>query len=90
MRHCAAKHIPMVVVKYQCEKVKQAFVRIRDRNAVLSFRPVRVLNKPQTANQETPNRAVSSPINRTAYPPSRASRERQVNVYSDGSRSPSV
>jgi hypothetical protein len=43
MRHCAEKHIPMVVVKYQREKVKQAFVRIRDRNEVLSFRPVRVL-----------------------------------------------
>ena len=43
MRHCAEKHIPMVVVKYKNEKVKQAFVRIRDRNEVLSFRPVRVL-----------------------------------------------
>jgi len=43
IRHCAAKHIPMVVVKYQREEVRQAFVRRRDRNEVLSFRPVRVL-----------------------------------------------
>ncbi len=43
MRQCAAKHIPMVVVKYQREEVRQAFVRRRDRNEALSFRPVRVL-----------------------------------------------
>lgn len=39
MRHCAAQHIPMVVVKYQ---YKQAFIRIKDREVVLSFLPRRV------------------------------------------------
>jgi TniQ len=66
MGHCVAKQIPMVFVKYAYNKSKQAFVRLKDRNAALSFRPVRVLNKPKAANQERPNRAVSSPINRTA------------------------
>ncbi len=61
--HCAAKHIPMVLVKNAYHETRQAFVRIKDRGAVLSFRPVRVLNKPQAANQKPPNRAVSSPIN---------------------------
>ena len=35
--HCAAKHIPMVFVKYPHRETRQAFVRIKDRNAVLSF-----------------------------------------------------
>ncbi len=35
MGYCAAKHIPMVVVPY--DGSRQAFVRIKDRNAVLSF-----------------------------------------------------
>jgi hypothetical protein len=42
MRHCAAKHIPMILMKYRSEEIKQAFVRLRDRDAVLSFRPRRV------------------------------------------------
>ena len=65
MGHSAAKQIPMVFVKYAYNESKQAFVRLKDRNAVC-FRPVRVLNKPKAANQKRPNRAVSSPINRTA------------------------
>ena len=36
MRHCTAQRIAMVTVKYPH---KQAFIRIRDRDAVLSFRP---------------------------------------------------
>ena len=64
--HCAAKHFPMVLVKNAYHETRQAFVRIKDRGAVLSFRPVLVLNKPQAANQKPPNRAVSSPINGTA------------------------
>jgi hypothetical protein len=63
--HCAAKQIPMVLVKNAYNEARQAFIRIKDRNAVLSFRPVRVLNKPQGANQKPPNRAVSSPISCT-------------------------
>jgi hypothetical protein len=39
MQHCVWNHIPMVVVKYRYGKSKQAFIRIRDRDAVLSFRP---------------------------------------------------
>jgi hypothetical protein len=50
--HCAAKHIPMVLVKNAYHETRQAFIRIKDRGAVLSFRPVRVLNKPLAANQE--------------------------------------
>jgi TniQ len=64
--YCAAKHIPMVLVKNAYHETRQAFVRIKDRGAVLSFRPVRMLNRPKAANQKRPNRAVSSPINRTA------------------------
>jgi transcriptional regulator with GAF, ATPase, and Fis domain len=37
MEHCAAKQIPMVFVKYAYNESKQAFVRLKDRNAVLSF-----------------------------------------------------
>lgn len=37
MRHCAVKHIPMVVMKR-----RQAFIHIEDRDAVLSFRPLSV------------------------------------------------
>ena len=58
MRYCAAKQIPTVLVKYAYNEARQAFIRIKDRNAVLSFRPVRVLNKPQAANQKPPNRTV--------------------------------
>src|ERR1019366_5447708 len=58
MRYCAAKQIPTVLLKYAYNEARQAFIRIKDRNAVLSFRPVRVLNKPQAANQKPPNRTV--------------------------------
>ncbi len=37
--YCAAKHIPLVLVKNAYDARKQAFVRLKDRNAVLSFRP---------------------------------------------------
>jgi hypothetical protein len=49
MGHCAAKHIPMIVVPYN--ESKQAFVRLKDRNAVLSYRPVRVWNQQQSAER---------------------------------------
>lgn len=49
--HCAAKHIPMILVKNAYCETRQAFVPIRDRNAVLSFRPVHAFNKPQAANR---------------------------------------
>jgi hypothetical protein len=39
MQHCVSNHIPMVVVKYRYGESKQAFIRIKDRDAVLSFRP---------------------------------------------------
>lgn len=42
MQHCVSNHIPMVVVKYRYLKSKQAFTRIKDRDAVLSFRPLSV------------------------------------------------
>ncbi len=37
--YCAAKHIPMVLVKGAYHDTRQAFVRLKDRDAVLSFRP---------------------------------------------------
>jgi hypothetical protein len=37
MRHCAVKHVHMVVMKTM--KTKQAFIRIEDRDTVLSFKP---------------------------------------------------
>jgi hypothetical protein len=38
MGHCSANHIPMIVLKHRYYDGKQAFVRMKDRNAVLSFR----------------------------------------------------
>jgi hypothetical protein len=40
MRYCAAKHISMVLVKYRHEETKQSFVRVKDRNELLSFQTV--------------------------------------------------
>ncbi len=47
--YCAAKHIPMIVVPYHGSR--QAFVRIKDRNAVLSYRPLRVWNQRRSAER---------------------------------------
>jgi hypothetical protein len=57
--HCTAKQIPMVLVKNPYNEARQAFVRLRDRYAALSFRPVRVSNKPRRANRTRPNRVVT-------------------------------
>lgn len=64
--HCAAKRILVVLVQNPYDEARQMLVRTKDRNAVSSFRPVLVLNKPQTANKKHSSRAVSSPIDRAA------------------------
>jgi hypothetical protein len=51
MRHCATKHIPMIVVKYRYSK-KYAFVRLEDRNALLSFRPAWWCNLQRSAERK--------------------------------------
>ena len=61
MRHCAAKHIPILLVKHPYTETKHAFVRLKDCDAVLSFRPVRLWKKPQMATRRWPKRALSSP-----------------------------
>ena len=53
MRHCARKHIPILMVKHPYKATKHAFVRIKDRNAVLSYRPVRSWNKPRSPIQQS-------------------------------------
>src|ERR1022692_306087 len=58
--HCAAKHIAMILVKNAYCETRQVFVPIKDRNALLSFRPAHVFNKPQAANRNRPNRQVLS------------------------------
>ena len=58
--HCAAKHISMILVKNAYCETRQVFVPIKDRNALLSFRPAHVFNKPQAANRNRPNRQVLS------------------------------
>lgn len=50
--HCAAKHIPLVFVKYPHRQTKQAFVRIKDRNAVLSFRSARWWDQERSAERK--------------------------------------
>jgi hypothetical protein len=50
--HCAAKHIPMVFVKYPHRETRQAFVRISDRNAVLSLRPEQSWNQQRSAERK--------------------------------------
>jgi hypothetical protein len=52
MRHCARKHIPILMVKHPDKETKHAFVRIKDRNAVLSYRPVRLWNKQRSPIQQ--------------------------------------
>ena len=42
MRHCERKHIPILMVKHPSKETKHVFVRITDRDAVLSYRPVRL------------------------------------------------
>ena len=51
MRHCATKHTPMIVVKYH-SKNKYAFVRLQDRNALLSFRPAWWCNLQRSAERK--------------------------------------
>jgi hypothetical protein len=53
MRHCATKHIPILIVKHPNKETKHAFVRIKDRNAVLSYQPVRVWNKPRSPIEQS-------------------------------------
>lgn len=53
MRHCARKHIPILMVKHPHKETKHAFVRLKNRNAVLSYRPVRLWNKPQSPIQQS-------------------------------------
>jgi hypothetical protein len=52
MRHSAAKHIPILMVRHPHKETKHAFVRIEDRNAVLSYRPG-CLSKPQSPIQQS-------------------------------------
>jgi TniQ len=52
MRHCAAKHIPMIVVKYRYSKNKYAFVRLEDRNGLLSFRSAGWWNQQRSAERK--------------------------------------
>ena len=49
---CVAKQIPMVLVKNPYRESRQAFVRIKDRKAMLCFQRVRVLNKPKAVNRK--------------------------------------
>jgi hypothetical protein len=49
MGYCEAKHIPMVVIPFHGSR--EAFVRIKDRNAVLSYRPLRVWNQRRSAER---------------------------------------
>ena len=53
MRHCARKHIPILMVKHPSKETMHAFVRIKDRNAVLSYRPRCLWNKPQSSIQQS-------------------------------------
>jgi len=59
-RHCAAKHIPVVVLKYRYQESEQRFVSVKDRNAVLCFRPMRPWNNAQMAKRKQTNSTVSS------------------------------
>jgi hypothetical protein len=53
MRHCTRKHIPILTVKHPSKETMHAFVRIKDRNAVLSYRPRCLWNKPQSSIQQS-------------------------------------
>lgn len=50
MRRCAARRIPMIVVKHWYSQ--SAFVRLRDRNAVLSYRPMFVWIQQRSAERK--------------------------------------
>jgi len=65
LRHCTAKHIPILVVKHPYTETKHAFVRLKDRDAVLSFRPVRLWenskSQPEDGQREHSHRRRGSP-----------------------------